>query len=52
MCKMKYLYEYCSMEECINKVKKKDNRNHCIFEDAEEMALDYQSYPKKWPWLE
>ena len=61
MCQMKYLYEYCHMEECKDKVYEERNkyRNSNYYEfssisdDAELMALDKYSnsnYPTIFPW--
>ena len=50
MCQMKYLFEYCHMDECKKKVSKYDN-----FNKAENLALKKYSngnYPEKYPWLE
>ena len=61
MCEMKYLFDYCHMAECKNKVyrKYKEMNEHCpydfIFDEAEELALKKYSngrYPEMFPWLD
>jgi hypothetical protein len=62
MCEMKYLYEYCHMDECKEIAYKEYNASKkagfypvmSIFDHAEMMALEKYSrgkYPKVFPWL-
>ena len=61
MCQMKYLYDYCHMEECKDKIYEERNKYRnseyyefsSISDDAELMALDKYSnskYPTIFPW--
>lgn len=60
MCQMKYLYEYCNMNDCYQKAYDDQQRElnagyfpDCtVFERAEMIALNtYGEYPTVWPWL-
>ena len=62
MCEMKYLYDYCYMEECKDEayeeyIEEKKYKGYCWFrvsERAEEIALNKYSggkYPDVFPWL-
>ena len=61
MAQVKYLYEYCHMEECYNFIYKKQREERKtgfrsdipVFDEAEEYALDKYSdgrYPDAFPW--
>ena len=60
MCQMKYLYDYCNIQEVLNKLSKERKETvHFIhfpymlpplFEKAENIILEKQKYPKYWPW--
>ena len=61
MCQMKYLYDYCHMEECKDKIYEERNKYgsseyddfSSISDDAELMALDkysHSKYPIIFPW--
>lgn len=61
MCQMKYLYDYCHMDDCYDKAYKEQQEEYeagyfpdcSVFEQAEMMALHKcGGYPKQWPWLE
>lgn len=60
MCQMKYLYEYCHMDECYEEAERDQQEEldagyfpDCsTFELAELIALNrYGGYPARWPWL-
>jgi hypothetical protein len=63
MCEMKYLYEYCHMDECKQIIYDKydsdssdlsESINVSIFDQAEKLALEKYSngkYPVIFPWL-
>ena len=63
MCEMKYLFEYCNMDECKQIIYDKydsdssdssESINVSIFDQAEKLALDKYSsgkYPVVFPWL-
>lgn len=62
MCQMKYLFEYCHMNECKDEAYKEyrniramgEHPDFKVFERAEDIALEKYSngkYPKVFPWL-
>lgn len=60
MCQMKYLYDYCNMDECCQDAYEEQQEElragyfpDCtVFEQAELIALKrYGNYPAVWPWL-
>lgn len=60
MCQMKYLYDYCNMNECYQEAYEEQQEEFnagyipdcTVFEQAELIALDrYGNYPTIWPWL-
>lgn len=60
MCQMKYLYDYCNMDECCAEAYEEQQEEYragyfpdcTVFEQAELIALDrYGKYPDVWPWL-
>jgi hypothetical protein len=61
MCQMKYLYDYCNMDDCYDKAYEDQQEEYnagyfpdcSVFEQAEMMALKKcGGYPEEWPWLE
>jgi len=60
MCQMKYLFDYCNMDDCLQQAYKsqKEERkagyypDRSVFEEAEDRALHQRKYPELWPWLE
>lgn len=59
MCQMKYLFDYCDIEDYIEKARSEyyDEINDGYFPDcsiidkAEMYAMKNKKYPDKWPWL-
>jgi hypothetical protein len=60
MCQMKYLYDYCHMDECCDEAYKEQKEekqagywpDRTVMEQAEMIALEkYGNYPLAWPWL-
>ena len=60
MCEMKYLYEYCHIENYMEKARRSNERElldgyipDCsVFQVAEDMALrKHGGYPQAWPWM-
>jgi len=62
MCQMKYLFEYCHMDECKQKALEEQRETleawyfpDCyVFDEAERMALNeysYGEYPEIYPWI-
>lgn len=60
MSQMKFLFEYCKMRKCINKVKNNYEKTgdyyyyEEMFDESERLALNTYSngdYPDKWPWI-
>jgi hypothetical protein len=64
MCQMKYLYDYCNMDECYDEAYEEQQEEYeagyypdcSVFEQAEMIALEKYGnkgkYPEEWPWLE
>jgi hypothetical protein len=55
MCQMKYIYDYCHMDDCFD-IAKERYGGYCfnIHDEAEDIALELHSngkYPKEWPWI-
>lgn len=58
MCEMRYLFDYCDMRKCLDKVEQEhaDTLNNgyfpdcSVFDEAEEMALNNKEYPDVFPW--
>lgn len=60
MCQMKYLYDYCHMNDCCEEAYESQQEEYragylpdcTVFEQAELIALHkYGNYPNVWPWL-
>ena len=60
MCQMKYLYDYCDMDDCYVEAYEKQQEEYddgyfhdcSILDQAESIALEkHGDYPKVWPWL-
>lgn len=61
MCQMKYLYDYCDMNDCCEQAYEEQQDEYragyfpdcTVFEQAEMIALKkHGKYPDQWPWLE
>lgn len=54
MCQMRYLYDYCDMNQAFRQAKDKNRRNGYegdLFDIAERIAIKGKGYPSEWPWL-
>ena len=59
MCQMRYLFDYCNMDECLQIAYEEQQDelengyfpDSSVFDDAEYLALKGNCYPKVFPWL-